>query len=229
MTGPHVLVERILTRLMSCSPWFKLILYLHVLAIGIWAPVVGVGIVGGAGFLLLLIYRGHHGLVGDPKWIVAFCVFAVGIAVPWGTAAMILQASEFAVRMLTVMTATGIAAICSSIEDLLLITHDLRMPHFMRFLLVALYRYLATAVNLFNNVMVAQRSRGLRFDPQTVFSGEGYRALAVPYSLAIIRSIDSFWISMNMRPGMDGIVSKSKVTVGELTLLFSSLGFWLAG
>ena len=220
---------KIILYIRDWHPWVKLLLYAHLLCVAIWGPLWGSALIAILVLILLFLYQGPRGFVTQPILALVVCSLAVVIAIPGGSTNDVMSAAKLSTRLLMVMSVSGLFGLVIGFQDVRHWCYTVRAPQWFVFLITAFVRYLPIAERLFKQVIFAQRSRGLHLGIKTVFLPSSYRALMVPYILGLLRSIDSLWVSMNMRPTEVARADGHGIRVAEVVILMGSASLWWPG
>lgn len=136
------------------------------------------------------------------------------------------MAGRLAIRLLAVMGATGLFGLTFAFEDVAYCCRKFRLPTWVLFLVSAFMRYIPLAERQFRNVMLGQRSRGFQLSVRSIVKPSTYQAIAIPYIIGILRSMNALWVSINMRPTDEASVPTRRIGIGQIIIVILNAVFW---
>jgi energy-coupling factor transport system permease protein len=213
--------------LTKAHPLLKSLLYLQLLSIAIWGPLISVIVVSTVCFAFLIFYSGEKGAIANPYYALLFCVIAVLIVLPGGNRDELIYASKLSARILNVMLISAMLGVVVSPVDIARVGKYLRLPDTAIMMIIGVASFLPLSLRSINTVIFAQRSRGLDFNLFSLFRPTTYRVLVVPYVVCILRSALDKWVSMNLRPWSGYKLAMPKIAIHEIVLFLISLILWL--
>jgi len=217
-------LERYLVR---THPVTKILLYLQLLSVAIWGPLISSVVVTITCFIFLVFYPGEKGIIANPFYAMLFCTIAVLIVIPTGSKDEIIYASELSARIFNIMLISAILGLVIKPYDILIMGRLLHTPGNLVTVIITTALFFPIAMQNIYSVIFAQRSRGLELSFSSLFRLMTYRAITIPYVVCILRSALAMWISINLRPWSKYKLAKAKVDTLGLILFLASFALWL--
>jgi hypothetical protein len=211
--------------LINLHPLFKTLLYLQLLAVAIWGPLLSVIGVSVVCFAYLIFWPDEQGLA-SPYYALVFCAVAVLVVLPGGSRGELIQALRLSARLFDVMVVSYMLGVVLRPIDVAQLGTLLRLPSNIIMVMIGVASFVPLASRSIHNVIFAQRSRGFEFTFLSLFRPTTYRVLVVPYVVSILRSAMDKWVSMNLRPWTGYKLPIRKIAIYEIALFLISFGLW---
>ncbi|MHA1588560.1 MAG: energy-coupling factor transporter transmembrane component T [Candidatus Thorarchaeota archaeon] len=226
MRQNEVKVERSATQ-SSVHPIVKLLIYIQLVAVSLWGPVPSAAIAGLAIFVYLLTLDSRITIFSNPWLPLGLCLFTFLIAIPGGTRDELMRAAEIAIRLFGIIMSSILLGISFGIRDMIRLSRLLRTPEQLELMGIAVSAAIPRMLESLNNIVLAQRSRGMVFSWRSVFSAGLYHALMTPVIVAVLRTALDLWISLCIRPWRIYRPMTRRPAFADMVLLMASFVLWL--
>jgi len=212
--------------LTSLHPITKLLVYLQLIAVCIFAPVPSAIFVGVVAFLYVVVLGAGREMYVNPWYPLVLCVLAFLIAVPGGTDRDVLIAADISLRVFGVIMSSILLGLALGVRDLISLTRRFGMPEQVELMAIAIAVSLPRVLRSMRNVLAAQKSRGFVISWRTALSLRTYAVLMTPFIVAILRTALALWISLCIRPWRNYTPAVFRFGVRDLILLLASSLLW---
>lgn len=211
------------------DPLTKAFVWLNLSAVSFWAPP---GAAYGLAILSVFFLTKWHrkgDLVVSPMFLLVVSVASMITVIFDGSRAEVVKAGEVTARVVAIMGVSACLGYLLTPEDLRVLGARLLLPPSGVNLLSAVVLYPTVAMHSFSEVLLAQRSRGFELNLRGVLSLRSYGAILVPFVVVVLRSAQSIWVSINLRPlDASDISNPYQVRLADLLTMAASLLFWLS-
>ncbi len=184
--------------LRRCHPIWKILFVGQAILQGLMGPLLNTALVSGIVSAIVLLGSPNRAIRNG--FVLAVVFVGVVILLSWvgGGADGLRDGVGDAVRLFSFMSIALLFACVVVPIDFGIMCSTLRLPH-LGVIARALSSLIPVAVRTMNEVLFAQKARGLQFNLKLLLSVSTYSALVIPYVISMLGTTHALWITHSLR------------------------------